>query len=185
MATGRPAGTVVALSSSHADLEPLLRALALRFRILALEAPRRSHPRRFGVPAASGDWFLGEDACPDPLGFCVCLEQLERFLLGKLAGARALLLGGGQGATLALALACCWPERLLGVLAIGGAFPQLPPGALAERPLEDLPVWLVGAGTAPAEGTIEALRSRRASVEVVSYQAAFRSFARLRLAARR
>jgi hypothetical protein len=156
--------TLVALASAEVDLEPWLAALATRRRVVVLEAPRRCDPRRFGVPARAGQWFLGPDAAPDPLSFGLCLEQLERFLLAGAAGSRPFWLGGGQGATLALALGCCWRERLSGIVAVGGAFPELPAAMLQESPLAGLPVWLVGAPDPGRAHAAAALRARGAHV---------------------
>ena len=168
-----PRPPLLALASSDFDLESQLAGLEHRFRVLLLAAPRRANPRRFGLPSLTGDWYLGDDEAPDPLGFGLCLEQLERFVVDDAAGlgpgARPLLLGAGQGAALALALACCWPERLAGVVAIAAALPPLPEGMLAERPLAGLPISLAPASSAVedrarAARAAAALRARGARV---------------------
>ena len=165
-----PRAPLLALAGSDFDLERLVAGLEERFRVLLLAAPRRANPRRFGLPFHGGNWYVGDDESPDPLGFGLCLEQLERFVVDDAAGlgpgVRPLLLGAGQGASLALALACCWPERLAGVVAIGGALPQLPAGMLAERPIAGLPIWLAAASEAPdvQARAAAALRARGARV---------------------
>ena len=131
-----------------------LETLTGTHRVTALEGPRGVDPRRFGVPTEGSDWYVDGD----PASFGLCLAQLERVLLAREPG--VLLVGDGQGAALALALACCWPERLAGVIAIDGALPELPAGALAEAPMHDLQVSLVGA----TGDTASRLRARGAQV---------------------
>jgi predicted esterase len=115
-----------------------LEQLGSEQRVTLLQGPRASDPRRFGVPAQVWDWYVEGD----PASFGLSLARLERLLLERDPG--ALLIGDGQGAALVLALACCWPERLAGVIAIDGTLPELPDGALAEAPMAGLPVFLAG-----------------------------------------
>jgi hypothetical protein len=112
--------------------------------VTSLEGPRALDPRRFGVPSEQSDWYVDGD----PAGFGLCLARLERVLLSHPRG--VWLLGDGQGAALVLALACCWAERLCGVIAIDGALPELPGDALAEMPMAGLPVFLIGSAAASA-----------------------------------
>jgi hypothetical protein len=113
-------------------------SVAQHCRVTALEGPRGIDPRRFGVPSAGHDWYVEGD----PAGFGLALAKLEAILLEREPG--VWLVGDGQGASLVLALACCWPERLAGVIAIGGSLPELPEGSVAEAPLRGLHVILVG-----------------------------------------
>ncbi len=169
---GPGARALIALGGAADAVERRIEPLAGAFAITVLEPPRRAGPRRFGVPSPPGDWLLGDPDAPDPLSLGICLEQLERFLLAR--EDRPLLLGAGQGATLSLALARCWPERLAGVVAIGGSAPALPPGALDERPLDGLCVaWLTDATRcARTRAEIAALRARGATLRVVAPDAA-------------
>ena len=121
-----------------------LAELEAEVRVTSLEGPRALDPRRFGVPSEASDWYVEGD----PAGFGLCLARLERVLLARPPG--VWLVGDGQGAALVLALACCWAERLDGVIAIDGALPELPEGALAEVPLAGLPVFLIGSAAASA-----------------------------------
>lgn len=129
------------------------------FSIRLLEAPRRAEPRRYGVPTEAADWYVDGDEGPDPYAFHLALASLESMLWDT---PEVSLVGVGQGASLCLSLACCWPERLVAVIAREGTLPCFPPGAVAERPMEGLPVLCVGAAAASASE----LARRGASVEV-------------------
>jgi pimeloyl-ACP methyl ester carboxylesterase len=111
-------------------------------RVTLLTGPRGLDPRRFGIPQEASDWFIDSEGSPDPGSFGLCLAALERVLLDRSPG--TWLVGDGQGAALVLALACCWAERLAGVIAIDGALPDLPEGALDEAPMDGLPIFLIG-----------------------------------------
>jgi hypothetical protein len=133
-----PAREVIAVRGRDASVGVWLEGLADGYRVTSLAGPRAIDPRRFGVPSQGSDWYVEGD----PASFGLCLAQLERALLAREPG--VLLVGDGQGAALVLALACCWAERLSGVIAIDGALPELPADALAERPMKELPVLLAG-----------------------------------------
>lgn len=150
---------VLALGDRAHDLRDPLTALAADAAIRVLEPPRRADPRRFGHPSEPGDWFVESELGPDPHAFHLSLVALEALLL-EAGGERLALFGMGQGAALCLALACCWPERLSAVVASDGVLPALPAGALAEQPLDRLPVLCV----AGARGSASALRRRGALV---------------------
>jgi hypothetical protein len=130
---------VIAVHGRDPRVRRWLDELGDGYRVTLLEGPRGIDPRRFGVPSEASDWYVEGD----PAGFGLCLAKLERVLLAREPG--AWLVGDGQGAALVLALACCWAERLGGVIALDGALPELPDGALAEAPLAGLPVFLGGA----------------------------------------
>lgn len=129
---------IVAVRGRDPRVGGWLDELAGDYRVTRLEGPRAADPRRFGVPAQTWDWYVEGD----PAGFGLCLARLERVLLASEPG--AWWVGDGQGAALVLALACCWSERIGGVIAIDGALPDLPRGALEEMPLAGLPVFLMG-----------------------------------------
>jgi hypothetical protein len=148
------APALIAVRGGEPRVAHWLAGLGERCRLTVLDGPRATEPRRFGLPAVGYDWYVEGD----PAGFGLCLAALERVLLA--AEPPVWLAGDGQGAALALALACCWPERLAGVIAIDGALPELPDGALAEAPLAQLPVLLLGTSLASAP----ALRARGARV---------------------
>lgn len=129
---------LIAVRGRDARVTAWLEALGGDCRVTPLEGPRGLDPRRFGVPSQGWDWYVDGD----PASFGLCLARLERDLLAREPG--VWLVGDGQGAALVLALACCWAERLAGVIAIGGALPELPRDALAEQPMRGLEVTLVG-----------------------------------------
>ena len=168
---------LVVLAGCDESTQALLDALGDSFHLTVLEGPRRTPPRRFGVPAQGSDWYVGDERAPDPASFGLCLVQLERFLLereerGQSTGgepARPVLVGSGRGAALSLALACCWPELLRGVVAIGGCLPELPPGALVETPLRGLPVAIAlsAQGRASPASSAALLRERGAQVTLL------------------
>jgi pimeloyl-ACP methyl ester carboxylesterase len=155
-AAARDSAPVVALGESESGLARWLAPLQPQFDITILHAPRRDGPRRFGVPAHGGCWYVGHDTS-DPHGFMLSLLQLERFVLDiRSASELPIIVGAGQGAALALALASCWPERLRAVVAIDGSAPRLPAEALEPRPLAGLPVLLI-APSARARAAAEQL----------------------------
>jgi hypothetical protein len=119
-----------------------LGVLSADFAIRVLEAPRRADPRRFGTPTEPGDWYVATGSGPDPHAFVLSLSALEETLLEG-SDDRLPIVGIGQGAALALSLACCWPERLAAVVACKGDLPVFPPGGIAERPMVGLPILCV------------------------------------------
>jgi predicted esterase len=137
---------MIALGDREHTVDAWIRPLCGEFAFSSLEAPRTADPRRFGVPTRSGDWYLADERGPEPSSFGLALIALERFVLHEQDRAQAppILLGVGQGATLALALAQCWAEVLGGVIAIDGQLPELPAGAIEETPLTGLPFLIVG-----------------------------------------
>jgi len=72
-------------------------------------------------------WFceLSDGAEPEPVGFGRGLHDVDSLLVEL--GQPATLMGIGQGATIALALARLAPSRLDAVVAIGGCRATLPP----------------------------------------------------------
>ncbi len=150
--TESAAPLVIALGDRKHSVDGWIQPLSGEFAFSSLEAPRTADPRRFGVPTRSGDWYLADERGPEPSSFGLALIALERFVLHERERHPdpPYLLGVGQGATLALALAQCWAEVLSGVIAIGGQLPELPPGAIDETPLSGLPFLILGSAD-PAE----------------------------------
>jgi hypothetical protein len=148
----------IALRGRDPVMARWLESLRATRSVTVLDGPRGIDPRRFGVPSAGADWYLDPEGAPEPASFGLALAHLERVLRARAPG--AVLAGDGQGAALALALACCWPERLAAVIAIDGALPRVPAGALDERPLDGLRVLLAG----PQAGGAERLEARGARV---------------------
>jgi pimeloyl-ACP methyl ester carboxylesterase len=141
-------GTVVALHADGADageLWPL--SLALGRDAVAPQAPRARDPfHASGAPDdprwrayAGHSWFRRDDAGrPEPASFGDSLAQLES-LVAELEPP-VFLVGHREGATLALGAALAFPERLAGVIALGGPRPEIPGWSDSLAPPSDLPV---------------------------------------------
>lgn len=124
---GRPPSVWV-LESDDEGSEALLATLAGDFDVWLVHAPRRADPRRYGRPLEHGHWLVGPCEAPDPHALFATLRALEALLLEtKAMEARPGLVAWGEGASLALALASYWGDRLGAVVAIGGGLPALPP----------------------------------------------------------
>jgi hypothetical protein len=144
---------LVAVRGRDARVAGWLEEVAVEHRVSVLQGSRAVDPRRFGMPAQAWDWYVEGD----PAGFGACLAALERVLLARAPG--AWWVGDGQGAALVLALACCWAERIGGVIALDGSLPDLPEGALADAPMAGLPVFLLG-GALRSAAQLEARGAR-------------------------
>jgi pimeloyl-ACP methyl ester carboxylesterase len=143
-AEGSGIGPVLVLEASDRSLDGFLPLLRRNFDACLVHAPRRADPRRYGLPLEHGHWFVGPPEAPDPHGLYNALAALEDLLV-RLRAPQALapvLVGSGGGATLALALASCWGDRLRAVVAIGGVLPALPE-EVERASIEGLPIlWL-------------------------------------------
>jgi pimeloyl-ACP methyl ester carboxylesterase len=140
-------GAIVGLhdeNSAPGEILPLLRALSMGRTVIA---PRSARWSRFGG-GGRYSWFSSvHPPLIEPVGFGDSLIQLERLVLdwsSRDLGERGItIVGQGQGATMALALATLWPEILEGVVAIGGSLPVVPGWTAPVNPLESLRVLLV------------------------------------------
>jgi predicted esterase len=99
-------------------------------------------------------------------------DVMERRVPGEF---RPLLSGYQQGAVLALAAACRWPEMLTGVAAICGELPILPSEFLALEDLTGLPVLLVqdpepAIPRARLKSTLNTLKGQGAVVQLVELE---------------
>jgi pimeloyl-ACP methyl ester carboxylesterase len=99
---------------------------------------------------------------PDPVSFgrsLLDVEQLIRSLRAPAGSPPVVLVGAGQGASIALAMNAVIPEALAAVVAIGGRPVALPDGAVPDpSESEQAPsLWLAGQGEqerAEAAGTL-------------------------------
>jgi pimeloyl-ACP methyl ester carboxylesterase len=145
------AGTTVVLTgvaTDRARLGALARAVAPDHRRVVPE------PLRFlylGRAHVGQRWYVtGIDGEIEPATFGDGLYAAEQLTIGAREqwGAPPLLVGHGQGGTLALALALLVPERLAGVVALDAALPEVPGWERPPTALEGLPVMLL-AGDQP------------------------------------
>jgi hypothetical protein len=131
-----------------------------------VHAPRRVEPRRFGRPAESGHWLVGPAVAPDPHALFRVLAALEELLAELGEDVRPWLVASGEGASVALALASCWGDRLGAVVAHGGDWLRLPEEVVRAR-IEGLPILWIHADDVErvAEGGAE-LVARGARLEL-------------------
>jgi hypothetical protein len=150
-AEGGRVPSVWVLESEGEESEALFLALAGDFDVRLVHAPRRADPRRYGLPLEHGHWLVGPCDAPDPHALFATLRALEVLLLETAATeSRPGLVAWGEGASLALALASCWGDRLGALVAIGGGLPALPP-EVGGPELAGLPILRVSAcGTGAA-----------------------------------
>lgn len=121
---------------------------------------------------SSYSWFHEVPGVPDPepVSFGRSLIDVEQLILTARSEADSpsvVLIGDGQGATLALTLAAVLPDRLTALIAVGGRPVPLPDGAVSGVPAAERPpaIWLAAAAertAAEADGTLEELGSRTA-----------------------
>jgi predicted esterase len=146
-------------NSTHTEILPLLREVSDGRQLIA---PRSARWSRFGGGGRFSWFSCVTPPLIEPTGFGDGLIQLERLLLDHAAprdSAQAtVILGIGQGATMALALAALWPELVAGVVAIGGSWPIVPGWTIPRRDMSGLRVLLV-AGTDLARERLCELRA--------------------------
>jgi predicted esterase len=176
-----PIGTIIGLHGRGGDLGQfacLCRDLGSSFRLVTPQAARALTNTMLGALETDGfTWYLGEEVGrPEPATFGESLWQCEQFILGVEDRQRAqlpiFLVGYGQGAVLALALAGVVPESLAGVVAISGYYPYIRGWSLPVQELQRLPILLIND---PADSsiphtlldrTVEEFRRRRAIIEL-------------------
>lgn len=140
-------GTIIGLhdeNSTHVEVLDLLREVSTGQRLIA---PRSARWSRFDGGGRFSWFSCVNPPLIEPIGFGDSLIQLERLVLDHSAqgpGERTIMIIGiGQGATMALALAMLWPELCAGVVAIGGSLPAVPGWTAPARAMPGLPVLLV------------------------------------------
>lgn len=140
-------GTIICLhdeNSTHVDILGLLRKVSTGQRLIS---PRSARWSRFGGGGRFSWFSCANPPAIEPIGFGDSLIQLERLMLDCDAqglGERTVtLIGIGQGATMALALAMLWPELCTNVVAIGGSLPVVPGWSPLAREMPGLPVLLI------------------------------------------
>lgn len=143
----KPADTIICLhdeNSTHGEILGQLRDVATGQRMIA---PRSARWSRFGGGGRFSWFSCVSPPVIEPIGFGDSLIQLERLVLDCAAQGpheqKITLIGIGQGATMALALALLWPELCANVVAIGGSLPVVPGWSAPARKMPGLPVLLI------------------------------------------
>lgn len=156
-------GTLIGLHdecSTHTAILPFLRAVADGRRIIAPRSARWSAYGQGGLYS----WFSSVvPPVVEPIGFGDTLMQLESFVLENRdppSGRGTILIGIGQGGSMAVTLAALWPEVVGTVVAIDADWVRVPGWHVPERDMSGVAVLLV---KSRAEARIQ-LRARRASV---------------------
>lgn len=112
--------------SRPSDLLPFLRQIGGGRRIVAPRSARWSAHGRGGLYS----WYSSiSPPLVEPIGFGDSLIQLEAFILEEAAqewAAANILVGIGQGGTMALMLAALWPELCRAVIAVDAIWPTVP-----------------------------------------------------------
>jgi predicted esterase len=102
-----------------------------------------------GVDNIGRTWFGGTLASPEPASFGDSLAQLERIVYDdrqrseQWSAQCPWIVGVGQGAVLALALALTLPEFVSGVVAVGGALPRFRDATLLEGRPMNMPILML------------------------------------------
>lgn len=125
-------------------------------------------------------WFLGPAERPSPIFFGDSLSEIERFLWdevdrsGQESPELPILLGIGQGATMAIATALAVPELVSGVIAINAMLPKVPGWSPPLAPMNQLPILLINpsANTHPGvlagDGLVNQLRHWDTAVTTIT-----------------
>ncbi len=176
---GQPMTSVIALHDAGMDARQLVTLCA------AAESRCRIVVPEGDIPAVNGSgpgpaWFeTDSDGRPDPESYARAVAGVELFardaMERRLPGEfRPLILGYGQGASLALSLAHILAETLTGVAAISGAL-----GPLVGTPIKDLtglPLLLVHDPEDPRisgpriRSTLGALKERGGATDLVEVE---------------
>jgi predicted esterase len=149
------------------DLVPFARSLGEDLALVAAEAARGVY---LGQMLVSRQWFgVAGPTRPEPASFGDSLWQIEQFVYDLLerqdGSALPYLLGYKEGGALALAAASVLPDRLAGVISIGGYVPRIAGWSPPFDDLGGLPILLVAApGHAAASAAARSLRRRNADV---------------------
>jgi pimeloyl-ACP methyl ester carboxylesterase len=145
-AGGEIGGTTIALGGTHTDeerLAALAGATALDHRVVLPEPLRFLYLSRDHVGRR---WYVTSiDGEIEPATFADALYAVEQLAIAAHEewDRPPLLIGHGQGAELALALALLVPDRLAGVAAVGAAIPQVAGWERPDCTAGGLPVLLV------------------------------------------
>ena len=168
--TGVPTGApVVLLHDRYLDHEAndaLAAAFAPTHRVVSVRSARTQ--MEMGL-IKGYYWFLGDLDRPELSTLGDGLSHLERLLLtlNEETGQRIVLVGQGEGGSIALLISLVWPELIAGVASIDGPLPSTTAGLPVEtKPVTGLPVLLVD-GTRNLLATSVALATRGAHVERV------------------
>jgi predicted esterase len=135
--TPEAGGTKIILIAIHGDGGDIDQFTALAenrcsfMRLIIPQALRRLNPHGMGPEDGGGyTWFYQHHPeHPEPASFGDCLSQLEHLVYDinetQTDDLPLFVLGHNEGAVLALALAGMLPERIDGVIAIGGYLPEI------------------------------------------------------------
>jgi len=176
-AVGQERAVVLAIhghGGSVDQLDTLCRALGSDFASVLPQAwrPLNIHGVVEAVHPGYSWYFDFAVGQPEPATFGDCLIELETLIYDLYEEddqRRLFILGYGQGATLALALASVVPDFLSGVIAIGGSVPSIKGWTAPFTDLKRLPILLIGAHSA---GTVERLTGMNANVDVLEHDGA-------------
>lgn len=125
-------------------------------------------------------WFLGPLDRPSPVFFGDSLGEIERFLWdeidrsGEESPELPILLGVGQGATMAISAALAAPELVSGVIAVNAFLPKVPGWSPPLAPMNNLPVLLINPVTSnksnvlSGESLINQLREWETDVSTIT-----------------
>jgi predicted esterase len=162
-----PGATILALHDKGgglAGLDPVRSMFGSRTRWVAPIAARGIYR---GIDNIGRTWFGGTLANPEPASFGDSLAQLERMLYDDRQRREhwpehpLWIVGVGQGAVLALAVALTVPELINGVIAVHGALPRFRDSTLLEdRPLT-MPILMLN----PSDDITISLEQQQETVE--------------------
>lgn len=159
-------GTVIGLHDADARLSeamPLFRNMVRGKRLIV---PRSARWSGYG-DGGRYSWFSSmSPPLVEPIGFGDSLIQLEALALEYATGAErpdTVLLGMGQGGSIALCLAALWPELFKGVVAVNALWPDVADWQPPEQDMAAVQVLLI----APQGDAGSRLAARGAQIEVI------------------
>lgn len=139
-------GTVIALHDANARLGetmPLFRRMIQGQRLIV---PRSARWSGYG-DGGRYSWFSSiSPPLVEPIGFGDSLIQLEALALEYMTAGKqpdTVLLGLGQGGSMALCLAALWPELFRGVIGIDAFWPDVAGWRLPEQDMSLVHVLLI------------------------------------------